>query len=100
MKCVVFVNSGAGAGRAERNLRRVRAAFERIEIAAEFVATESAADLEARTRISIAHGVRLFFAMGGDGTVQALVNAIGTEQEVESGIVIGIVPSGGGNDFA
>jgi diacylglycerol kinase (ATP) len=99
-KSVVFVNPVAGAGRAERNLRRVRDAFERAEMAAEFVAAVSAADMETRVRTAIAAGARLLFAMGGDGTVQAMVNAVCVEQSGDSGVVIGILPSGGGNDFA
>jgi diacylglycerol kinase (ATP) len=99
-KSVVFVNPVAGAGRAERDLRRVRAAFSKTGITADFVETASAVDLEARARASIAQGARLLFAMGGDGTVQALVNAIGIERADENGVVIGILPTGGGNDFA
>lgn len=94
------MNPVAGAGRAERSLERVRTAFERMEIAAEFVATASAEDLEAGARVALSQGVRLLFAMGGDGTVQSLVNAMGARQADENGVVIGIVPNGGGNDFA
>jgi diacylglycerol kinase (ATP) len=99
-KSVVFVNTVAGAGRAKRNLRRVRGAFERMEMTAEFVAAASASEMETRVRAAIAQGARLLFAMGGDGTVQALVNAVGVERNDENGVVIGILPSGGGNDFA
>jgi diacylglycerol kinase (ATP) len=99
-KSVVFVNPVAGAGRAKRNLRRVRDAFERLEISPEFVAAGSAADMATRVLAAIANGARLLFAMGGDGTVQALVNAAGDAQSHESGVVIGVLPSGGGNDFA
>jgi diacylglycerol kinase (ATP) len=96
----VFVNPVAGAGRAERNLRAVRGAFERMEMAAEFVVAPSAADMETGVRAAIAQSVRLLFAMGGDGTVQALVNAVGVERPDDDGVVIGILPSGGGDDFA
>jgi diacylglycerol kinase (ATP) len=99
-KSVVFVNPVAGAGRAERNLRRVRGAFERMDMATEVVVAGSAADMETRVRAAIANGARLLFAMGGDGTVQALVNAVSDEKSREDGVVIGVLPSGGGNDFA
>jgi diacylglycerol kinase (ATP) len=99
-KSIVFVNPVAGAGRGKRNLRRVRRAFERIEMAPEFVVAASAGDMEMRVRAAIEQGVRLLFAMGGDGTVQSLVNAVGVERAGEDGVVIGILPSGGGNDFA
>jgi diacylglycerol kinase (ATP) len=99
-KSVVFVNPAAGAGHAERTLRRVRSAFERAEMSAEFVVAARVAEMEARVRAAIADGARLLFAMGGDGTVQALVNAVVAERSDENGVVIGILPSGGGNDFA
>jgi diacylglycerol kinase (ATP) len=99
-KSVVFVNPVAGGGRGDRKLQRVRGAFERAEIAAEFVVAASAAEMEMRVRAAIDDGARVLFAMGGDGTVQALVNAAIAERSGESDVVIGILPSGGGNDFA
>ena len=99
-KSVVFVNPVAGAGRAERDLRRARGAFERAEISTEFVVAASTEDMEMRVRAAIANGGRLFFAMGGDGTVQAVVNGVGVERLGEGGVVVGVLPSGGGNDFA
>jgi len=56
--------------------------------------------MEVRVRAAIADGARLLFAMGGDGTVQALVNAVCGERSQKSAVVIGVLPSGGGNDFA
>jgi diacylglycerol kinase (ATP) len=99
-KSVVFVNPVAGSGRAERDLRRVRGAFERAKTATEFVLTASAEEMEKRVRSAIVNGARLLFAMGGDGTVQAVVNAVAAERLDESAIAIGVLPSGGGNDFA
>jgi diacylglycerol kinase (ATP) len=99
-KSAVFVNPTAGGGRAQGDLRRVRAAFEQLEITPEIVVAASCVEMEARVRAAIAAGVALIFAMGGDGTVQAVVNAVGVQQSNGPGVVIGILPSGGGNDFA
>ncbi len=99
-KSAVFVNPTAGAGLAKRKLRHVRAAFEQLEMTPEFVVAASAVDMEARVRAAIADGTRLIFAMGGDGTVQTLVNAVGVERADDRHTVIGVLPSGGGNDFA
>jgi diacylglycerol kinase (ATP) len=103
-KSVVFVNpvagGGAGAGRAERNLRRVRGAFERLKMEPEFVVAANVVAMEERVRVALADGARLLFAMGGDGTVQALVNAVGAPSVGDDEVVIGILPAGGGNDFA
>lgn len=96
----MFVNPVAGTGRSERNLRRVVGAFKRLEMTTEFVVAASAGEMQRRVREAIEQGARLLFAMGGDGTVQALVNAVGVGSAGENGVVIGILPSGGGNDFA
>ncbi|MBV8514869.1 MAG: diacylglycerol kinase family lipid kinase [Acidobacteria bacterium] len=100
MKSAVFVNPIAGAGRAERNFRKVQRAFEREGVAPDFVIATSTVEMEARVRAAIADGVVLIFAMGGDGTVQAVVNAVGAGRVDDRDVVIGILPSGGGNDFA
>ena len=92
---IVFVNPLAGAGRAGRYLLQVRRAFEAKKFPAEFVLTSTASDLESRARAAIAEGCRFLLAMGGDGTLQGLVNAA-----YGSGVVLGVLPAGGGNDFA
>jgi diacylglycerol kinase (ATP) len=91
----VFVNPLAGAGRAGRYLDRVRQVFAAEKISAEFLVTESAEDLGSRARAAIAAGQRFLLAMGGDGTLQGLVNAC-----YGSDVLLGMVPAGGGNDFA
>jgi diacylglycerol kinase (ATP) len=92
---IVFVNPVAGGGRTGGYLLRVRRAFEARKIAAEFVVTESLEDLESRAQSAIDRGHRLLFAMGGDGTLQGLANAA-----YGSDAVLGLLPTGGGNDFA
>src|SRR5260370_8469238 len=56
---------------------------------------KSAGELESSVQNVISQGQRVLFAMGGDGTFQALANAaFGAEA------LLGILPVGGGNDFA
>lgn len=92
---IVFVNPLAGGGRAGSHLLRVREIFDREKIHVEFVPTESAADLESRAGAAISAGHRLLLAMGGDGTFQGLANAA-----FGSDVLLGVLPAGGGNDFA
>lgn len=92
---VVFVNPLAGGGRTGAHLLRVRQVFETHRIHAEFVVTESSENLEARARAAIAGGHRFLLAMGGDGTFQGLANAA-----YGSDVLLGVLPTGGGNDFA
>ena len=92
---VVFFNPAAGGGRARVCLPRIRRFFESREIAAIFIETQSAGELESRAREAIAQGQRLLLAMGGDGTFQGLVNAAWGAD-----VIVGVLPAGGGNDFA
>src|SRR5713226_1049731 len=91
----VFVNSVAGGGRAHFYLTQIQKLFESFHVHAQFVMTSSAEELEASAHNSAAQGRRAMFAMGGDGTFQALANAaFGAE------VLLGVLPVGGGNDFA
>jgi diacylglycerol kinase (ATP) len=92
---LVFVNSSAGAGRARAYLSPIRGLFESLDIQAQFVTTRSAEELESSARDSISQGQRVLFALGGDGTFQALANAA-----FETNALLGVLPVGGGNDFA
>jgi diacylglycerol kinase (ATP) len=92
---VVYVNPAAGGGRALACLPKIRNIFEAASVPAEFVTIRSLADLESNAHAAIERGKRLLFALGGDGTFQALVNAAyGPE------VILGVLPAGGGNDFA
>lgn len=94
---VVFVNPAADGGRAGAHLPRIRNIFETHALPAEFFLTKSAEELEAvaRERMRMVKRPRLLLVIGGDGTFQGLANAA-----FGSDILLGILPAGGGNDFA
>src|SRR5712671_5677801 len=92
---VAFVNPYAGGGRAPTYLPQIKEIFSARQLHVECVFSSSMEELESRTRAAVAAGRRVLLAIGGDGTLQGLVNAAhGSE------VVLGILPSGGGNDFA
>lgn len=92
---VVFVNLTAGGGRARTCQMQIQAVFNSLEIPVELLVTNSAEELESAAKDAISQGRRALFAMGGDGTFQALANA-----SFGSGVLLGVLPVGGGNDFA
>jgi diacylglycerol kinase (ATP) len=92
---VVYVNSEAGRGKARACLPQVQKLFDAFHIAAEFVTTTSAAELESLVPSALSRSPSAIFSMGGDGTFQALANAA-----CGSGVLLGVLPTGGGNDFA
>ncbi len=92
---IVFVNPHAGGGRCGRRLAHVKALFSAHALPVEFILTERREETESRVRAAISAGHRVLLAMGGDGTLQALVSAAQNSEAV-----LGILPAGGGNDFA
>ena len=95
ISALVFVNPAAGRRPARAYLPRMRNLFESLDISAQFVETGSAAELESAARQALAQEHCALLAMGGDGTFQALANGV-----FGSNVVIGVLPTGGGNDFA
>jgi diacylglycerol kinase (ATP) len=91
----VFVNPRAGGGRARKCVTPIKRIFAERSYPADFIFTESTEALESHARTAIQAGRRVLLAMGGDGTLQALVNAAHGRE-----VVLGILPTGGGNDFA
>jgi len=92
---LIFVNPAAGGGRAAVVFRQLRELLPARSCSAEFVLTASAMELEARAREAVACGRGVLMALGGDGTLQCLVNAAAGSQ-----VLLGVLPAGGGNDFA
>lgn len=76
-------------------LSSIQEVFRKFPCNAEFHITESKGEFELHVRQAIADGHKLLLAMGGDGTFQALVNAASGAD-----VLLGILPAGGGNDFA
>jgi diacylglycerol kinase (ATP) len=91
----IFVNSLAAGGRSVCYLAQIQKRFESFRVSVQFVMTNSAAELESSARKAISEGRRALFAMGGDGTFQALANAA-----FGADVLLGVLPIGGGNDFA
>ena len=92
---VLFLNQGAGKERAGRRLTQVLEVFKRRGCRVDTIETQSRSDLEERAEKFIREGRKIFLGMGGDGTVQGLIQAtLGHDAK------IGIIPAGGGNDFA
>ena len=92
---LVFMNRAAGRGRARALLPRIRDLFQSLDFYVQFVEASSAAQLESAARQAAEQDHRVLLAMGGDGTFQALANGV-----FGSDVVVGILPTGGGNDFA
>lgn len=91
----VFFNPTAGGGRAGFHLAQIRELFDLFQVRAQFVRTNSAAELALSAQDAISQRCRVLMAMGGDGTFQTLANAA-----FGADVLLSILPVGGGNDFA
>jgi len=91
----IFVNPAAGRGGARRKIAEVLDALARRRYPIEISETHSAEEFQSKVRAAAAGGCKTFIAMGGDGTLQLLVREV-----VGQGVRVGVIPAGGGNDFA
>jgi diacylglycerol kinase (ATP) len=94
-RAVIFFNSRSGRGRSREYLPLIEKEFLGRGFSTDIVETQTADDLAVQARQQIQAGAELLFCAGGDGTCQALVNSA-----FGHNVVLGLIPIGGGNDFA
>ena len=93
---LILANPTAGGGLGQEALPRLKAFASEKHWSAEFRSTESSPEFAQIAREEAAAGRERIFALGGDGTFQALLNAVAGN----TGVSIGVLPAGGGNDLA
>jgi len=90
------VNPGAG-GR-DNTLERARSAISGANVEAELHASDDAAHVGALVSEGIQEGFVRFLAVGGDGTINLLANAL-LESDWEHPPTLGVLPAGSGSDL-
>ncbi len=93
---LILANPTAGGGLAREALPRLQKFAREKQWRAEFRSAGSSAEFARIAREEAAGGRERVFALGGDGTFQALLNAV----KGNSNVSIGVLPAGGGNDLA
>jgi diacylglycerol kinase (ATP) len=93
---LILANPTAGGGLGREALPRLKAFASEKHWSAEFRSAESLAEFVQIAHDEAATGRARIFALGGDGTFQALLNAVAGNTDVS----IGVLPAGGGNDLA
>lgn len=92
----IIVNPQADKGKSGFRWKEIETRLiKNLNIEYESVLTESPKHATYLTRKTQQEGVKLIFLVGGDGTVSEAINGIYLED-----IVLGIIPTGSGNDFA
>ncbi len=92
---VVVANPAAGRGKAGKLIDRVGARLRALGVEHEFQVSESAADLEAKSRAAAERGARIVAVLGGDGSVHFAANGL-----LGSDAALAVLPAGTGDDFA
>ena len=92
----VICNTSSGRGRRKNFRKRVEKAFAAADSEAVFYQLETAEETLSLVRRLSSSGEVNLVAMGGDGTVNTVLNGIADFSKA----TLGILPGGSGNDFA
>lgn len=96
----VIVNPNAGNRKGKKDWERISELFCRENIPIVPVFTLRKGHAIEYTREAIDSGFRKFISVGGDGTLNEIINGIFTQEKIPSNeIVVGMVPVGTGNDW-
>ncbi|HOO98552.1 MAG TPA: diacylglycerol kinase family lipid kinase [Bacteroidales bacterium] len=95
-----IVNPNAGNGKGKKDWSRIATILGKENISFDSAFTRSKGEAVDLTREAIQKGFRKIISVGGDGTLNEIVNGIFTQDTCPSGdIVIGMIPVGTGNDW-
>lgn len=90
-----IINPAAGGGKINKIQDKMKARLKELGILGEFVKSIGKGDVEKLTKIGIEKGFKTIVAVGGDGTINEVINGI-----KDTDITLGIVPVGGTNELA
>lgn len=96
-KHFVIVNPIAGHGRAGKLFPAIRAELTRRGVSFDFHYTNEPMEAPEVAKMVIEHGFTSIVVMGGDGTINEVVNGMA---EIASDLPLAVIPAGSGNDFA
>ncbi|NJM06963.1 diacylglycerol kinase family lipid kinase [Candidatus Gracilibacteria bacterium] len=100
MKSCIILNPKAGRGMAARRLAELEHALRAAGLAFDLVETDKRLGAHLLAERAVEHDYTQIIAVGGDGTLNEVVNGVLAGQ-TQSGrrVPVGIVPIGTGNDF-
>ena len=95
----IILNPFAGKGKAFKSVRAIEHYFTKFNMPYELVLTDCSRQAIDFAHEAVIEGVENIIAAGGDGTINEVVNGIMKSGYPEN-VNLGIIPIGGGNDFA
>ena len=99
-KWFVVVNPNAGNRKISRDWKKISTLLENAAFDFDYAITECALHAIDLTKKAISNGFRKFIAVGGDGTLNEVVNGFFLQKDVGvEELQIGLIPVGTGNDW-
>jgi YegS/Rv2252/BmrU family lipid kinase len=96
----VIVNPNAGSGKGKKDWQRIYSLFQKKAIPVVSRFTESKGDAIDLAREAISSGYRKIVTVGGDGTLNEVLNGVFRQNTCpSSAISLGLIPVGTGNDW-
>jgi diacylglycerol kinase (ATP) len=97
---MIIANPRAGRGRVGEELPELERQLLAHRLAHRILETEGPGHATELARTALAEGIRFVVAVGGDGTVQEVVNGmVDQDRPVAADAVLGVVAAGSGSDF-
>lgn len=90
-----IINPASGGGKINKVQEKLKERLKELGIAGEFVKSTGPGDIPKLTRMAVEKGYKTVVAVGGDGTINEIINAIGSTE-----IALGIIPLGSTNELA
>jgi diacylglycerol kinase (ATP) len=97
----VIVNPSAGRGAGARLASQVAGFLRSYDLDFRLITTDGPGHATQLAQDAVAQGKQAVIAVGGDGTVNEVLNGlIGVQESPDGTVVLGVLPIGTGNDFA
>lgn len=97
---IAIVNPNAGTRKVARDWPRISEALRKASVRHAAIFTEKRGDAIELVRQQIVLGIRHFIAVGGDGTLNEVVNGVFGQTDVPTqSITVALIPVGTGNDW-
>jgi len=94
-----IVNPNAGNRKCEKDWPLIRSLIEGSGMESCFVYTKGRDDASQLARDGLGKGYKKFAVIGGDGTLNEVINGLLSSEEIPENIMVGMVPVGTGNDW-
>jgi diacylglycerol kinase (ATP) len=91
----IIVNPVAGGGRTKAIWQDIERQIKKLGIDYSFIFTQGVGDATGLAKLAVDEGFKKIFVVGGDGTLNEVINGIELNQAT-----VGIIPTGSGNDLS